>query len=259
MNTLEKKMVEILTDLRDNYGVTEVKAEFESEGARLNELMRLKDIASSCGVGIVLKIGGPEAVRDIHDARLIGVSGIVAPMVESPYALQKFLEAIAKYVPEEERDDLAFAVNVETYQTYQNLDSMLAVPGVLQLKRMTVGRVDLCGSLGLNRNEINSDKIFELTKSICEKTRSAGLSPTVGGGISPEAIPFLKRLLDEKLIDRFETRKIVLDTSSCDLGEGIRRAGRFELLWLCNKHDFYNSISVEDKARIRMLELRYTL
>ena len=73
MNSLEKEMVEVLTDLRDNYGAVDVKAEFESEGARLNELMRLKEIASRCGMGIVLKIGGPEAIRDIFDAMTLGV------------------------------------------------------------------------------------------------------------------------------------------------------------------------------------------
>lgn len=256
---MERKMVEVLTDLRQNHGVTEVKAEFESEGARLNELMRLKDIASKCGVGVILKIGGPEAIRDIYDAMLLGVSSIVAPMVETPYALQKFLEAIEKSVKPDARSEVAFAVNVETDQAYQNFDQMLALPGVSQLKRITVGRVDLCGSLGLGREAINSDKIFEITKSICEKARNAGLSPTVGGGISLEAIPFLQKLLNEKLIDRFETRKIVFDASVTDLAEGIRRAGRFELLWLCNKHDLYNDIAVEDKDRIRMLEMRFTL
>ena len=58
MNAHEKKMVEILKDLRDNHGVTEVKAEFESEGTRLNELMRLKDVALTAGLNIALKIGG---------------------------------------------------------------------------------------------------------------------------------------------------------------------------------------------------------
>ncbi len=254
-------MVEVLTDLRDNYGAVDVKAEFESEGARLNELMRLKEIASRCGMGIVLKIGGPEAIRDIFDAMTLGVSGIVAPMVESAYALQKFLEAIAKHVPEDAKSDIAFAVNVETIQAYQNLDRMLALPGAHQLSRITVGRVDLCGSLDLGRQEINSEKIFEITKGICEKTRAAKLSPTIGGAITPEAIPFIRQLVDANLLDRFETRKIIFSASKGleDAAESLRRANRFELQWLCNKHDYYHVISVEDKERIRMLEKRTML
>jgi len=259
MNSMERKMVEVLTDLRQNHGVTEVKAEFESEGSRLSELMRLKDIASSCGVGLVLKIGGPEAIRDIYDAMLLGVSSIVAPMVESAYALKKFIEAIEKNVRADARGEVAFAVNIETNQAFQNFDQMLALPGIRNIARITVGRVDLSGSLGLSKDKINSEEIFAITKTICEKAKRAGLSTTIGGGISLEAITFIQRLLNEKLIDRFETRKIVFDDSVKDIAEAIRRAGRFELLWLCNKHDLYNDIAVEDKDRIRMLEMRFPL
>lgn len=258
MNSMEKRMAELLKDLRDSYGAVEVKAEFESEGARMNELMRLKDIASHCGMGIVLKIGGAEAIRDIHEARILGVSGIVAPMVESAYALQKFLEAIENHVPEEEREDIAFAINVETLQACQNFDSMLSLPAIHLLKRATVGRVDLCGSLDLKREDINSDKVFEITKSICEKARKAKLSPTLGGGIEFESASFIRRLVDKNLLDRFETRKIVFDSSKGleNVRESIRKAHVFELQWLCNKHDYYSDISLEDKKRIRMLEKR---
>ena len=58
MNTLEKEMIEVLKELRDVYGVFEIKAEFEAEGSRMEEMMRLKDITSSVNLPIILKIGG---------------------------------------------------------------------------------------------------------------------------------------------------------------------------------------------------------
>ena len=77
-------MVEQLQDLRENHHVNGVKAEFEAEGTRLEEAMRLKEVVSAAGLGLTIKIGGCEALRDMYEARVIGVERIVGPMVESP-------------------------------------------------------------------------------------------------------------------------------------------------------------------------------
>ena len=87
MNSLERKMVAVLTDLRENHHVNGVKAEFEAEGTRLEEAMRLKEVVSAAGIGLTIKIGGCEALRDMYECRVLGVARIVAPMIESAYAL----------------------------------------------------------------------------------------------------------------------------------------------------------------------------
>ena len=83
MNELERKMVLQLQDLRENHHVIGVKAEFEAEGTRLEEAMRLKDVVSSAGLSLTIKVGGCEALRDMYEARVIGVERVVGPMVES--------------------------------------------------------------------------------------------------------------------------------------------------------------------------------
>ena len=90
MNYLEKKMVDILTDLKHNHHVEGVKAEFEAEGTRLEEAMRLKEVVTTAGLELTIKVGGCEALKDMYDAKIIGVSRIVGPMIETPYALSKF-------------------------------------------------------------------------------------------------------------------------------------------------------------------------
>lgn len=261
VNTLEKRMVDLLIDLRDNCGAVGVKAEFEAEGTRINELMRLKDVVAHGGLGIMLKIGGPEAVRDILDSLIVGVYGIVAPMVESEYALKKYLIAIEKFIPEDLLNSMAFAINVETQQACKNFDAMLKNSKINLLDFVTIGRVDLSGSMGLNREEINSDEVFRLTQEVCDKARKAKIGTAMGGAISPQAIPFIERLVSDNLLDRFETRKIIFSAPRAikNARIGLIKANQFELLWLQNKADYYTIISREDKERIGMLQSRSTL
>ncbi|OGH69561.1 MAG: hypothetical protein A3C90_00285 [Candidatus Magasanikbacteria bacterium RIFCSPHIGHO2_02_FULL_51_14] len=254
-------MVDSLADLRENFGAVGVKAEFEAEGTRLNELIRLKDIVSRAGLTLMVKIGGPEAVRDILDALIVGVSGIVAPMVESAYALKKYFLALEKYIPADVLGEMVCAANVETRQAYQNFGEMLGHPKIDLLDFATIGRVDLSGSMGLNREEINSEQMFHITKDICEMARKANIKTAMGGGISKQAIPFIGRLVNDRLLDRFETRKIIFSAPQAinNADVSLIKANQFELLWLQNKADYYTVISREDKERIGMLQTRSTL
>src|SRR6266849_4499459 len=108
MNALECRMVTILCELKDKYHVTGVKAEFEAEGTRMEEAQRLKDVTTRAGLGLNIKIGGCEAIKDLFDAIALGSERIIAPMVESPYALKKFLGAINLVYPKDLRKNVEF-------------------------------------------------------------------------------------------------------------------------------------------------------
>lgn len=260
MNTIEHKMVELLKDLKKNFSVVAVKAEFEAEGSRLNELMRLKDVSDKAELGIILKLGGGEAVTDLFEAQKIGVEGIVAPMIESAYALKKYIVMIENYVNKTEREDIRIVAMIETNQGYKNVDAILAVDQTNIINTISVGRVDFSGSLGIKRDEINSDKIYKIADDIFSKAKKKNLHTVMGGGIAKEAIPFIKKLVAKKLLDRYETRKIVFSTSESvsanHMEEGIIKANLFELLWLQNKKRYYTNIYLEDDIRIEMLMSR---
>lgn len=259
MNTLEHKMVDALKDLRENHSVSGVKAEFEAEGTRLEEALRLKEVVMKAGLGLTIKIGGCEAIRDMYECRTIGVERVVAPMIESAYALHKYLQATTLAFPEDEREDIKFAINIETIQGCNNFDEMMALPDIHFLDGIVMGRVDLTGSMGLTREDINTPEVLEITKTLFLKSKKKDLENAIGGGVSSYSLPFFREL-PKGTLDRYETRKVIFECPGgldANADKGILKAVGFELLWLRNKRDYYHLISQEDEHRLAMLEYRY--
>jgi hypothetical protein len=89
-----------------------IKTSFEDEGALFNETIRLKEICNQAKTKLTLKIGGPEAIRDIKDALIIGVKGLVAPMVESEFGLKKFIQSAQSHIPSDVLSSLHLSVLV---------------------------------------------------------------------------------------------------------------------------------------------------
>lgn len=258
MTILELKMVKLLQDLRDNHGVVAVKAEFEAEASRINEVMRLKDVACKAGLGFVIKIGGAEAITDMFEAEKIGATLIIAPMIESSYALRKYLGAIENYYPKELREETHFGINIETKLACDNFSVMLKEKKIGLIDTVTIGRVDLSGSMGLARDQINCNEIYEIAELIFQTAKEKGFETTMGGGIAVEAVPFIKKLARKGILNRIETRKICFTIPKCleRIKEAIIKANRFELLWLENKRNYYERIYHEDESRIKMLKSR---
>ena len=258
MNASELKMVDMLKDMRDNHAVAGVKAEFEAEGTRTEELMRLKEICLAAKVALTLKIGGCEAVRDMYDARTVGVNYLVAPMVETAFSLKKYLRAVDLVFPKDEQEKIEFLINVETLMAVQNFGNMLKMEEIDGLGGIVVGRVDMVGSMGLDRKACESDRVFGITKNLATLAKECKLTVVVGGAISTDSLPFLRKLADG-LIDRYETRKICFSCPEAlkeGAEKGIAKAVAFELAWLQNKRNYYKAIAQEDDKRISMLEER---
>jgi hypothetical protein len=258
MNKTEKKMVVRLAELRSRFHVAAVKAEFEAEGTRIEEAMVLKNVCAAAGLGLNIKIGGCEALRDMFDAISLGAERLVAPMVETPYALKKFLAAAQIAFVNGGREDCELLINLETITSFRNFDAMLSLKESGQLAGIVIGRVDLTGSLGLTREDVNCQQVLELSLEAAEKAKKRGMQVVVGGGVSVGSLPFF-RAFPAGHLDRFETRKVIFKCPGAldNPEEAFLLAVEFELMWLQNKKEYYGAIYREDDARIRMLEERY--
>ena len=260
MNKTERKMVEILTRGRENFGIVSVKAEFEAEGTRLEELLRLVDITRAAGLPVTVKIGGCEAIRDLLESKQIGVRYVVAPMVESAYAASKYVLAKNIVYTQDEQKDTDFLFNMETITGFENRDSLIeeiCKPGGVD--GVVFGRVDFVGSMSWARDTINLQKTTDYVLEVAKLCKIVDKQLVMGGGVSIESIDAIRQVHAIRL-DRFETRKVVFDANvalSSDIEAGLVDAVHFELLWLLNKRDYYTGIAHEDEKRIGMLEARW--
>ena len=261
MNKTEKEMLAILHKLKED-GAVAVKAEFEAEGTRTEELLRLIELSRRANIGIGLKIGGCEAVRDLIEAKQFGVDYVIAPMVETPYAMEKYVDAKNKVFNSGEREDINFLVNIETHTGLSNSNEMLDIASKKNgIDGIVFGRVDFVGSKGFALDSINEDNVTESCIEIANKCKKSNLDFVVGGGVSDISIEPLKRIKETHL-SRFETRKIIFHADAINkkrIKEALLNAVHFELLWLLNKREFYSLITREDDKRLKMLNDRWKL
>lgn len=261
MNLKEKQMLDILKRGKEEFGMVSTKAEFEAEGTRTDELLRLVEITRKADLKITLKIGGCESIRDLMESKQIGVDYLVAPMVETPYALSKFIDAKNKIYSKEEQKDTKFYINLETSAAYQNLSHIIAKASEEGgVDGLVFGRCDFVMSTGgSGLQDINNDYVTEAGCNISTSCRNSNLEFILGGGVSKDALSVIKEINDIHLT-RYETRKICFEGGAVNhpkVEEALLSAVQFELLWLKNKRDYYDSIFHEDDTRISMLESRW--
>lgn len=245
-------LVDLLKELKQDYGVVAVKAEFEAEGSRKDELIMLREMIYQAGLKFIIKIGGCEAVHDLDQCKLLDATGIMAPMIESPFAMKKYKSAAEK-VYKDDLTSVEWIINAETKTCRANYDDILEA-GKGFLTGVTVGRSDLSASMGIDRKDIECDAVFEATYEMVTKSNQFGLITNFGGNIGVESIPFIQRM--GEAVNRFETRKIVItpDHDSEKMKKAIQAALNFELAYLKFKSSYYDVMAKEDAARILRME-----
>ncbi len=228
--------------------IISLKGEFEAEGLPRDTVAAEAAFAARNGRPYLVKIGGCEAKSDLRFLMQVGIRSIVAPMIESAFAMRKYMEML----PQGAFDHVG--VTIETIDAVRNIEAILDAGKYLS--EVTVGRTDLTASYG--GSDVNSDETIAMVKTVAGAASKRGLQLTMGGSINAQTIALLQR--DEALraaVACVETRKCVMPVSKFLEDGALAEAFAVEEALLALQLDFHGSIA--DAARTRAHALRARL
>lgn len=232
MDDLKNNLVNILKFLIEKDVIYGIKIELAQNIIPIEALYNLNEFRKF--IPLVIKIGGCEAKNDIFDAQNLDVSGICVPMIETPYSLIKFVDSVNNFFASR-KNTLDLYANIETYIGFQNLEKILSLKQADDIKGIILGRDDMVGSLGLDENSVNSEKVFDIAVKMSKIAEKYNKEFSLGGKIRPEAVPFLKKM-GKYHLDKIETRMIIFNSKKLlsynNIETFILKAVEFEIVWL---------------------------
>jgi len=226
-----------------------IKTSFEDEGAHYSDIIKLRTLTAKNDLKLAIKVGGAEAKSDIKSAVVdLCCDSVVGPMIESRYAFEKYAQSCIGL-------DVAKGVNIETFTSIQNIDTILSSLYLSEIDYFVIGRVDLVGSLNKSRDEIDSPYVCNIIEDTFRKIKKMKKKTYLGGSISVKSKEFIKRLYEQNLLDYIETRYIIMELDSQffeTFDESITASHTFELAWMKHLSDKYTKVLEPLNKRVTM-------
>ncbi len=232
-----------------------VKISLEDEGLTSDQCVKIACLSHLNNIPLTMKIGGAEAISDIRIAHNIECEGCVAPMIESSYALHKFISSVFNNSFEFKK----LYINVESKQAYLNIENILNSPDAKHLSGIVLGRSDFVQSFGYTKDKVDSDEVYSMAEKIFTLAKKKGLITLMGGNLNVNSLDFIKSLYDKKLLDYVETRNVKVKLTKDFLenySDNLTQMVRFEIDWLNLKTTQLQSLFKKDIKRISNLKLR---
>lgn len=234
-------LTRMLKELTSDYGLLALKAGTEWEDMDYPEIEYLYTLGQK-EIPIIVKIAGPEARTDLRHLRAMGVNGILGPMIESEYALEKFVMT-TQQVYEGSGINPRLAINVETIQGYQMLNEIMENPYFKYVDLIVIGRLDL--SLSMHVSDCDHPEVAAVVQDLARRMRCAGKHVSIGGFVNPSSADSLKKIE----ADRLSTIHTMFDLNQVkDVTVSIWKAIEFEIAYYKSliqmnpaRKDFYQS------------------
>ena len=245
-----------LKDLHNVHGAYALKASFEDEGVTDCDLSDLVLLSGGTGLKVYVKIGGCEANRDIERCLRLGIKGIVAPMVESEFAVFKFIDSV---------NQRCSLFGVERPKIFVNLETELACQRAKKIIKshsnsldgIVVGRSDLSKSMGLTKADVNGTKVMKVVQETLTIAKDYELTTKMGGTVSSDSCAVISDLYDQGLLNFFETRAVIYDLSKIfDIKRSIKKALEYEQMLLTRRQNFHGVKAKFFNDRITNIEVR---
>jgi len=232
-----------------------LKISLEDEGLTFDQATQITSLAHKNGIDVTMKIGGAEAISDMRFASNIGCSGCVAPMVESSYALHKFISSNHKY----SFDFQHLYVNIESEQAYKNIKDILTSSDAKYLHGIVLGRTDFIQSFGLTKDKVDSPECLQMAIEIFTLAKERGLTTLIGGNVNTNSKAFVEELYAHSLLDYIETRNVkvkLTDNVLSNFAETLSTMLNFETEWLEKKYKTLDQLAKDDRNRCENLKTR---
>ena len=199
---LRKSLIVLKTD----HNIIGLKTGTEIEDMSIAEIEVIREISSGI-VPLTVKIGGAEARQDIRSMLSLDVDCILAPMIESIYALTQFVGAVSE-IQQEYNQQVNLAFNLETISATKNLDHLIETNAFSKIDQVTIGRDDLSKSMHLS---IDEEEVMKLVKEVTKKINNQKKRTSLGGGLS---IHNIKEIANEIDTTYLNTRHIIFKNNT---------------------------------------------
>ena len=227
--------------------IISLKGEFEAEGLSRDTVAAESAFAARHGVGYLVKIGGCEAKSDMRFLMQMGIKSIVAPMIESPFAMRKYQEMLPEGAFEH------VGVTIETVDAVARIDEILDAG--TKLTEVTVGRTDLTASYG--GNNVDGERTIEMVKKVARAAQARGLKTTMGGSVNKNTRALLAE--DEvlrELISCVETRKCVMPVDKFATNGALQDAFEVEGVLLDMIVTHHGTVAKAAESRVGQIRSR---
>jgi len=216
---------EQLAQLQQNHGLLSLKAGTEWEDMDYQEIACLQELGAG-ELPLLVKIAGAEAKVDLRHLQAIGVNGILGPMIESEYALEKFVTMVLNHYEKTSQKPF-LAINLETIHAYEQLDALLNNRFFEPVDLVVIGRLDL--SLSMHIDDVDHPKVAKVTQDIVKRVRAKGKDISIGGFVNPASAESIKNNFKA---NRLNTIHTLFDLDNItDVASAVWKGIEFEICY----------------------------
>lgn len=223
-----KKLRTNLSELKRGQGCVGVKLSTEDSGHSWEFIEWVKNRILVGVLPLHVKVGGPDAKNDIRTFLRLDAQGIIGPMVESPFGVKKFVQALETIMGFGVMRRKTVSVNLESISAYENLEKILEASELEHVDKIVVGSTDLSKSMG---QPVSSPGVIEIVTKMCERSKKHGKTVRLGGVMSMAegGEERLKQLISEASPDEINTRVLAFKVGEIeDLNYAYRSSVEFE-------------------------------